>query len=115
MEGTEKRIEKRHSFGLAEATRGLRGEPLDAVAPVWQRPSFSAPVDHHMVNPRHYSKHAIEPWDYVAANKLGYFEGSAIKYITRWRDKNGLTDLRKAIRFIEKLIEVEEKKAKPEG
>jgi len=73
----------------------------------WQKPSFTSGYD--AVNPPHYSRRAIEPWDYVAANKLGYFEGNAIKYITRWRDKNGLTDIRKAIRFLEKLIEVEEK------
>jgi hypothetical protein len=78
---------------------------LDGAKEVWQKPSFSAGYD--AVNPPHYSRRAIEPWDYVAVNKLGYFEGNAIKYITRWRDKNGITDLRKAIRFLEKLIETE--------
>lgn len=80
----------------------------------WQKPSFTTGYD--AVNPPHYSRRAIEPWDYVAANKLGYFEGNAIKYITRWKDKNGITDLRKAIRFLEKLIEVAEaeEKAAPE-
>jgi len=81
--------------------------PLNEIKEVWQKPSFAAGYD--AVNPPHYSRRAIEPWDYVAANKLGYFEGNAIKYITRWKDKNGITDLRKAIRFLEKLIEVEEK------
>lgn len=79
----------------------------------WQKPSFTTGYD--AVNPPHYSRRAIEPWDYVAANKLGYFEGNAIKYITRWKDKNGLTDLRKAIRFLEKLIEVEEKLVRNAG
>ena len=77
------------------------------VLDTWQKPSFTTGYD--AVNPPHYSRRAIEPWDYVAANKLGYFEGNAIKYITRWKDKNGITDIRKAIRFLEKLIEVEEK------
>ena len=54
----------------------------------------------------HYSKHKIQPWDYVAANDLGYFEGSIIKYITRWRDKGGVEDLKKARHFLDKLIEV---------
>ena len=79
----------------------------------WQKPSFTTGYD--AVNPPHYSRRAIEPWDYVAANKLGYFEGNAIKYITRWRDKNGLTDIRKAIRFLEKLIAVEEKLVRDAG
>lgn len=55
----------------------------------------------------HYKKNPIQPWDYVAANNLGYFEGTAVKYLTRWKDKGGVDDLRKAIHFIEKLIEIE--------
>lgn len=62
------------------------------------------------VNPQHYKRNAIEPWDYVAANELGYFEGSAIKYITRWKYKNGVTDLKKAVAFINKLIDLEERR-----
>lgn len=54
----------------------------------------------------HYKSMEIEPWDYVAANNLGFFEGNAIKYLTRWREKNGVEDLRKAIHYIEKLIEL---------
>lgn len=54
----------------------------------------------------HY-KAQIECWDYIVANDLGYLEGTAIKYLTRFRKKNGVEDLKKAIHFIEKLIEVE--------
>lgn len=49
----------------------------------------------------------IQPWDYIAANNIGYFEGNVIKYVSRWREKGGLDDLRKAIHYLEKLIEVE--------
>jgi hypothetical protein len=55
----------------------------------------------------HYKGKKIEPWDYIIANGLGFLEGTAIKYITRWRDKGGLVDLMKARHYIEKLIEVE--------
>lgn len=55
----------------------------------------------------HYKTKAIQPWDYIAENDIGYFEGTAIKYLTRWKDKGGVDDLRKAIHFIEKLIEKE--------
>ena len=55
----------------------------------------------------HYQCQTIQPWDYVTANNLGYLEGTAIKYITRWRHKNGIEDIRKAIHFLEKLVEVE--------
>ena len=57
----------------------------------------------------HYQRE-IQPWDYIAANGLGYFEGCVIKYITRWRDKGGVQDLKKCVHYLEKLIEIEEKK-----
>jgi len=75
--------------------------------PPWQKPSLAGGYG-DPVKPFHYTRNKIEPWDYVAANELGYFEGSAIKYLTRWRYKNGVVDLRKARAFIDKLISVEE-------
>jgi len=56
----------------------------------------------------HYKTKPIQPWDYVAANNLGFFEGNAIKYITRYKDKNGIEDLKKAIHYLQKLIELEQ-------
>ena len=56
----------------------------------------------------HYKSQIIQPWDYIASNKIPYLEGSAIKYISRWRDKGGIEDLKKAIHFIEKVIELEQ-------
>lgn len=55
----------------------------------------------------HYKNKSIQPWDYIAANNLGYFEGNAIKYISRWRDKGGVEDLKKAKHYIDKLIELQ--------
>jgi Protein of unknwon function (DUF3310) len=57
----------------------------------------------------HY-KSKMECWDYILANDLGYLEGTAIKYITRWKKKNGVEDILKAIHFLEKLVEVEKAK-----
>lgn len=57
----------------------------------------------------HY-KSPMECWDYILANDLGYLEGTAIKYITRWKKKNGVEDILKAIHFLEKLVEVEKQK-----
>lgn len=55
----------------------------------------------------HYKTLGIQPWDYVAANGLGYFEGNVVKYVTRWRDKGGVEDLRKARHYLDKLIELQ--------
>lgn len=55
----------------------------------------------------HYKKYRIQPIEYVHANRLGFAEGTAIKYVTRWRDKGGVQDLRKAIHVLEMLIDLE--------
>lgn len=57
----------------------------------------------------HYKKLKIQPVEYIYANGIGYFEGNVIKYVTRWRDKNGVADLLKARHYIDLLLELEEK------
>jgi hypothetical protein len=56
----------------------------------------------------HYKDKAIQPWDYIVANELGYLEGNIVKYVSRWKDKGGLDDLKKAQHYLAKLIEVVE-------
>ena len=59
----------------------------------------------------HYKQYGdLQPWDVITAWGLGYLDGTALKYIARWRDKGGIDDIRKAIHFLEKFIEVEENK-----
>lgn len=60
----------------------------------------------------HYKDQAIQPVEYIHANKIGYFEGNVIKYVTRWRNKNGVADLEKAKHYIDLLIELESKNAR---
>lgn len=55
---------------------------------------------------RHYKKFAYQPWDVVLDWQLGYLDGTALKYIARWKDKGGIEDIKKAIHFLEKLVEV---------
>lgn len=54
----------------------------------------------------HYHNKAIQPWDYIVQNNLGYLEGCIIKYVSRYKEKNGVEDLEKARHFLDKLIEV---------
>lgn len=61
------------------------------------------------VDGKHYKKLKIQPMEYALANNLNYGQSNAIKYITRYKDKNGIEDLKKAIHCIELLIEFEEK------
>lgn len=58
----------------------------------------------------HYKDMQIQPVEYIHANVIGYFEGNVIKYISRWRKKNGIADLEKAKHYIELLIKLEEQK-----
>lgn len=55
----------------------------------------------------HYKDQAIQPVEYIHANGIGYFEGNVIKYVTRWRQKGGIEDLKKAQHYLEMLIELE--------
>ena len=62
------------------------------------------------VSGSHYSDKEIQPWDYIHANNLCYFTGNCVKYVSRWRDKGGINDFKKAIHYLEKLIELEQGK-----
>lgn len=53
----------------------------------------------------HYRNLSMQPWDYIIANNLGYMEGNIIKYVTRYKEKGGVEDLKKARHYLDKLIE----------
>jgi len=53
----------------------------------------------------HY-KSEFQHWDLIVLYNVGYLEGNVTKYLTRWKDKNGLEDLKKAKHYIEKIISV---------
>jgi hypothetical protein len=57
----------------------------------------------------HYSKLAIQPMEYSLANNLNAAQHTAIKYVTRYKDKGGIEDLKKAIHTIQFLIAFEER------
>ena len=68
------------------------------------------PNDHSLkkqVGGDHYKKLKIQPIEYALANDLGICEHAVVKYVSRWKDKNGVEDLRKAIHYIEMLIQRE--------
>ena len=62
----------------------------------------------------HYKDKTIQPWDAMEAwmSREGFacfLQGNVIKYLARYRDKDGVRDLKKAQHYLAKLIEVEEK------
>lgn len=55
----------------------------------------------------HYKDHAIQPIEYIHANKLGFIEGNVVKYITRHASKGGAEDVRKVIHYCELLLQLQ--------
>ena len=61
-----------------------------------------------VANPVHYNK-GIETTDYIISNNMNFAEGNVIKYVTRYKEKDGLKDLLKAKWYLEKLIETSQR------
>jgi len=61
--------------------------------------------DHDVINPSHYRQGNIEVIDFILDQDMDYLEGNIIKYVSRYKYKNGMEDLRKAKWYLEKLIE----------
>lgn len=68
----------------------------------------ASPLD-VQVGGSHYKDLKIQPVEYIHANNIGYMEGNVIKYVSRWRAKNGIKDLEKAKHYIELLIQLEQR------
>lgn len=71
----------------------------------WESSSFS-----EQVGGSHYKRFEIQPVEYIYRNRFDFLTGNVIKYISRWRFKNGIEDLEKAKHYIDMLIELEKKK-----
>jgi hypothetical protein len=63
----------------------------------------------------HYRAKGIQPIEYIHANNLGFCEGNVVKYVTRWKEKGGESDLRKAIHYLELLIQLETEQSLPDA
>jgi hypothetical protein len=56
-------------------------------------------------NPSHYNKGKIEAIDFILDQNMDFLEGNCLKYLIRYKHKNGLEDLLKSKWYLEKLIE----------
>ena len=67
------------------------------------------PKEDTVNHPPHYNKGGLEAIDYIEQQLedgfADYLEGNVLKYIHRWRYKNGIEDLKKAEWYLKKLIE----------
>ena len=67
--------------------------------------SMPLPARASQVGGHHYKDKAMQPWDIIDAWELNFYAGNVVKYILRYRHKDGLKDLQKARHYIDKLIE----------
>ena len=58
------------------------------------------------VGGNHYMKYKIQPIEFITQNNIPFIEGNVIKYLLRWKNKNGTQDLDKCIHYIELLKEL---------
>ena len=57
------------------------------------------------IKPDHYGGSEIDVIDFCQANNLDFMQGNVIKYVFRYKNKNGLEDLEKAKEYIDRMIE----------
>jgi hypothetical protein len=58
-----------------------------------------------VTNPDYYTKGSTQAIDYIMDKKMSFVEGNIIKYVTRYKEKNGIEDLRKAKWYLNRLID----------
>lgn len=79
--------------GLAE---WIRNNPINVAG--------ASAEDDEISHPAHYTR-GIETYDYIRSWHMNYAEGNIIKYVSRWRFKGGVTSLKKARWYLDRLIE----------
>jgi hypothetical protein len=55
----------------------------------------------------HYKNYKIQPVEFIHANGIPFVEAAVIKYVCRHRQKNGAEDIKKAIHFLQILLDLE--------
>lgn len=64
-------------------------------------------LSEELTNPKRYTSNGIECWDFWLRAELDPLIASAVKYVWRYRHKNGLEDLKKSLVFLEKAYHLD--------
>ena len=94
-------VEDNHTWHACDGYRWLTQDEFIGVT--------LADVQKKQVGGDHYEAMAIQPWEVIQRGDLDFWEGNVIKYVMRYRAKNGLEDLKKARHYLDYLIEREQK------
>ena len=65
-------------------------------------------MDVNKIKPNYYGT-GIDVIEFCLRNNLTFMQGNVIKYVTRYKSKNGIEDLEKAKEYIDRLIEFEKR------
>jgi hypothetical protein len=96
-------ITKELDWTKAEKVQDESGELWLLIYP--QLPAMS-----EQIGGSHYKDYRIQPVQFFHDNNVPFIEASVCKYVLRWRNKNGIEDLKKARHYLDMLIEMEERK-----
>ena len=58
----------------------------------------------------HYKSFHIQPYEFISKNELSFCQGCVVKYVCRYKNKNGIQDLEKIIHYCE--LEIKKMKDK---
>lgn len=67
-------------------------------------PELDAPRDKQVGGKHYHQGKGIQPWDIIEAWELDFWEGNVVKYILRWKHKDGVQDLEKARHYLDYII-----------
>jgi hypothetical protein len=68
-------------------------------------------IDDPVNSPKHYTQGQMEVITAIEGLGLDYHQGNVLKYVSRYRHKNGIEDLRKAKWYIDRLLWIEEQRS----
>lgn len=57
------------------------------------------------IRPGYYHKGGTDTIQFCIENDLDFLQGNVIKYVVRYKEKNGLEDLKKAKEYLDRIIE----------
>ena len=61
----------------------------------------------------HYKDMVIQPFEFISKNELTFFQGNVIKYVCRYKQKNGIQDLEKVIHYCQlEILKLKDAKKK---
>jgi len=75
-----------------------------------QKSKNTMAIDDPVNSPKHYTQGSMEVITAIEGLGLDYHQGNVLKYVSRYRYKNGIEDLRKAKWYIDRLLYIEEQR-----